>query len=532
MMSSLLSESHGSSIQLREYQLASAKRVESEWKAGKKNVCLVMAMGGGKTSTCGWLIDKHLKENKGSRVLIVCHMRKLARQFADSVERSFGIPASLEMGGHRDEGYPILSATVQTIASGISKGRWRKDEFDLIVMDESHLSLSAQFQVVAKHFSGAKVLGPTATPHRATGEDLRSFFDGWVELPEARMDSLIMSGHLAPITIKKIPIRIHINHRGSGDVTDTECAHAIEPYLASAADSITRQSVNRCGFVFLPLIATSKRFVEMLRKRGVRAEHVDGGMEEADINAAIRRLERNEVDLLCNSQLMGIGVDVPCVDFVCILRPTSSWAVYCQQVGRGLRLFKGNKYRPKKEDCVLLDVIFETERHNLLQTPECLVTTDPEERELMKQKMYGEKSELELDLMKLKQMVTSARERSLQDRLKEAAAREAEVVSATDFLRIAPMTRDTIFPTVEPWEKDPPSAQQVSALQRLGFDLATVRNKGHAYSLMKEVLERSKKGLCSIDVGRRAKALGHSDPWSLTQMEAKQFIESVQPKEA
>lgn len=510
---------------LRDYQELCTNQTEKCWDAGKQRVALISAMASGKTSMGAWLIRKHV--HTGGRALVICHMRKLVKQFRDSIESKVGLPVSLEMSGYKDEGYPVLCATVQTIAAGIARGRWRRDEFSLILMDEAHLAMAPQFQTVAKHFNQAKVLGVTATPHRGDGRDLRDFFDGWVELQEAKMDTLIQRGFLAPITIKKIPVKITLNGSGSGDFSDQECNHAIEPYLDSAADSIKVHADGRCGLTFLPLIATSQKFAQMLRERGIKAEHVDGEMDEEVVEGAIARLGRGEISMLTCSQLLGIGFDLPPINFICILRPTTSWTTYSQQVGRGLRTWTGSEDSswPPKTDCVLLDPIFETERHNLLQTPASLICDNPEEVAFMKARMSsGEEDDLEMDLMSLRNEAVSAREKALAARLQEASDRKSQVIDAMDFFLGINNTSAAHFEPTKPWEGEKPTPAQINTLQRMGFDLNTGVNKGQATILIREILNRTASGKSSLDTVRKCAKLGHENPWQLTEKQAQEYL--------
>lgn len=525
MLLDLFQNQSSADLILRDYQDLCTKEVIKCWDSGQNRVLLVSSMASGKTSMGAWLIRHFLSQ--GGRALVICHMRKLVKQFRDSIESKVGLPVSLEMSGYRDEGAPVLCATVQTISSGIARGRWSPDAFDLILMDEAHLAMAPQFQVVANHFQKSKVLGVTATPHRTDGKNLRDFFNGWVELPEARMDTLIQRGFLSPITIKKIPSKIKIESSGSGDFTDEEINHAIEPYLDSAADSVVIHARGRCGVTFLPLIATSEKFAKMLRDRGVRAEHVDGGMDEQVIESAISRLYRGEIEMLTCSQLLGIGVDIPPINFVCILRPTTSWTTYSQQVGRGLRTWEGSKDSlwPPKTDCVLLDPIFETEKHNLLQTPASLICSNDDDIQFMKSRMVsGEEEDLEMDLMSLMGEAVSAREKALADRLKEASERRAQVIDAMDFFLGVNNTSAANFQPTEKWEGEKPTPAQISTLQRMGFDVQSGINKGQATILIREIINRTASGKSSIDSVRKCAKLGHEDPWNLTERQAQQYI--------
>jgi ATP-dependent helicase IRC3 len=60
------------------------------------------------------------------------------------------------------------------------------------------------------------------------------------------------------------------------------------------------------------------------------------------------------------------GFDMPSISCVILAAPTKSGVVFSQRVGRGTRLFEG------KKDCIILDLVDSTTRHNLITLPTLL----------------------------------------------------------------------------------------------------------------------------------------------------------------
>ncbi len=52
------------------------------------------------------------------------------------------------------------------------------DAFDVVVIDEFHHAEARTYRRILDHLRPAELLGLTATPERADGIDVRSFFDG------------------------------------------------------------------------------------------------------------------------------------------------------------------------------------------------------------------------------------------------------------------------------------------------------------------------------------------------------------------
>jgi superfamily II DNA or RNA helicase len=80
------------------------------------------------------------------------------------------------------------------------------------------------------------------------------------------------------------------------------------------------------------------------RARGVRAVAVHSGINSAPRHSSIDQLARGELDMLFSVDMFNEGLDVPTIDTVLLLRPTSSPVVFLQQLGRGLRLSEGKTH--------------------------------------------------------------------------------------------------------------------------------------------------------------------------------------------
>ncbi len=67
--------------------------------------------------------------------------------------------------------------------------------------------------------------------------------------------------------------------------------------------------------------------------------------------AAIKALDKGQLDIIFTVDLFNEGVDIPSVDTILFVRPTESLTVFTQQIGRGLRIADG------KTHCVMIDLI-------------------------------------------------------------------------------------------------------------------------------------------------------------------------------
>jgi superfamily II DNA or RNA helicase len=530
MLSGLTMPKNRPHVKLRDYQQAYVDGVIEEWKQGRTKTLCCAPTGSGKTTLMGAIIAKEVEN--GGRVLVATDRKKLTRQFAHRTEVDFGIPCGVEMAGEEHGGEDVVCCTVQTITNRIAKGKFHPEQFTLLAFDEAHLSMAAGFQSVAQHFSKAKIVGLTATPRRGDKKDLLSFYDTLVE--KVTLSQLIDQGHLAPLTVKNIPIHIRLERQGKGDFDDAEIGHAIEPYLDSCADALIEGAKDRCSLVFLPLIATSERFTAMLNDKGLRAEHVDGTMGEDEVNKAIRRLELGQISCLCCSMILSTGVDIRPLNCILNLRPTRSWTLFVQQVGRGTRTFApardgppGTKW-PLKTDCILMDPLWLTSDHNLLQRPAVLVSENQEEVEAVERALKNGGGG---DLMAAKKSAREEREEILRKRLEAMKHKAARTIDAVELFTNSGHMELVGYEEMARWEKEKPSDKQIEFLTRQKVNIGPEMTKGMASKMIDIFMERINKGLASGGQIKFMQGLGMSEDeaWKMSFEGAKDWLNKNAP---
>lgn len=82
-------------------------------------------------------------------------------------------------------------------------------------------------------------------------------------------------------------------------------------------------------------------------KRGVKSVAVysnANGEFSGDRNQSIEKLKNQEMQVIFSVDMFNEGVDIASLDMIMFLRPTESPTVFLQQLGRGLRTYKGKEY--------------------------------------------------------------------------------------------------------------------------------------------------------------------------------------------
>lgn len=163
----------------------------------------------------------------------------------------------------------------------------------------------------------------------------------------------------------------------------------------------------------------------------------------------------------------------------------------CQMVGRGTRLFPG------KEELLLLDFLWHTERHELCR-PAHLICESPEVAKKMVENMEEETGVvLDLEAMEAKSAedVVAEREEALAKQLAEMRKRKRKLVDPLQFeMSIHAEDLSSYVPNFG-WEMAPPSEKQLKALEKYGIFTDEVGNAGKANLLLDRLNKRRNEGL-------------------------------------
>lgn len=314
-------------MNLRPYQIEARDAVLSEWQGGRARTLLVLPTGTGKTIVFSAVIAERVAA--GERVLVLAHRGELLDQAADKLRKSTGLMCAVEKAEESCLGswFRVVVGSVQTLMRPQRLAQFPAGYFGTIIIDEAHHCLSDSYQRVLEHFGGANVLGVTATPDRSDMRNLGQYFDSLAY--EYTLPKAIRDGYLSPIKALTVPLKLDISQVGvaAGDYKAAELGTALEPYLEQIAYQMRNYCQGRRTVVFLPLVATSQKFRDILQAHGFKAAEVNGN--SADRAEVLADFAAGKYDVLCNSMLLTEGWDCPAVDCIIVLRPTKSRSLYC-----------------------------------------------------------------------------------------------------------------------------------------------------------------------------------------------------------
>lgn len=508
-------------MELRPYQSEAKSAILSEWDKGVNKTLLVLPTGCGKTIVFCKLAEECV--SRGSRVLILAHRGELLDQAADKMHKATGLRCAFEKAENsaEDSWYRITVGSVQTLMRQDRLDRFSRKHYDIIIVDEAHHVLADSYQRIFDHFSEAKILGVTATPDRGDMRNLGQFFESCAY--EYTLPKAIKQGYLSPIKALTIPLKLDLSGVSlqSGDFKASDVSNTLDPFLGQIADEIKAHCTGRKTVIFLPLVATSQKMRGILEERGFKAAEVNGSSKDRD--EVLKDFDGGKYDVLCNSMLLTEGWDCPTVDCVVCLRPTKVRSLYCQIVGRGTRI------APGKEDLLLLDFLWHSEKHELCR-PACLIASDDEVAKKATEQLEevaGCAVDLEEAIEKAESACIADREEALAKKLAEMRHKKRKLVDPLQFEMSIEAEDLASYVPAFGWEAAPPSDKQKATLEKLGILPDEIDNAGKAAKILDRLDKRRTEGLTTPKQIRflEQRGFNHVGKWEFES--AKKLIDRI-----
>ena len=309
-------------IKLREYQHECVESVRASIKKGNKRILLVMPTGAGKTMVASYIISA--AREKKNKVLFIAHRKELIEQTHNHLKK-FGIDAGVIMAKHplTDLSKNVQIASIQTLVNR------SYPQAELIFIDEAHRTHGETYKKICQAYLGKCIIGLTATPIRLDKKGLGDIYDDMIV--GTTIQDLISDGYL-------VSTRHFIGDENAEDLT----GNIINNWKTYASD---RKTV-----IFTKNVEHSKRIVQALNSlKHDTAMHLDANTPRHKREAILKKLEKGEIQVLSNCNVLSEGWDMPSVSCCVLARSTDSLTMYLQQAGRVLRP------APDKKDAIILD---------------------------------------------------------------------------------------------------------------------------------------------------------------------------------
>jgi ATP-dependent helicase IRC3 len=363
---------------LRPYQSKQIHDVLQAFGNGYSRVLFVQSTGCGKTLTFGKMIES-IRQSDPAPALIIAHREELLYQ---AVKAMRFLDPTCRVGVEISDVYcprsvDVICASVASIGrKGSKRLAWlERMRPSVIVIDECHHSTAPTYVEVVRRFGGfdgVPVIGCTATPKRLDKQMLHGNDSAVFELmtePYLLRDA-IRDGWLTPIRGWVIKTEIDLDAVGSsgGDFKTHELSLAVNARsrTSEAIRHWREKAGHRKTVVFCVDVEHAMSVRDAFMADGISALCVHGGMHVDDRRRSLAAHKAGDVQVLTNVNVLTEGYDDPSVDCILMLRPTKSWSLFVQCVGRGTRLYPG------KRDLIVIDVVDVSKKHDLASIPAIL----------------------------------------------------------------------------------------------------------------------------------------------------------------
>lgn len=310
---------------------------------------VVMATGTGKTVVAGLDYRRLHAAEKVDSLLFVAHRDEILTQSQNTFRHilrdgSFG---ERLVGGDRPNEWRHVFASVQSLAR-LDLAELDPQRFDMVIVDEFHHAgpETKTYARLLNHLHPKILLGLTATPERADGQDILSWFGGRVSA-ELRLWEALERSLLSPFQYFGVADGTDLSgmqwKRGSGyapaELTNLYTGH--DARLAIVLRTV-RDKIPEVGRMRALGFCVSIDHAEFMARRfsnaGIPSRAVTSRTPADERHQALAALRSRTVNVLFTVDLFNEGIDLPEIDTVLFLRPTESATVFLQQLGRGLRL--------------------------------------------------------------------------------------------------------------------------------------------------------------------------------------------------
>jgi len=338
---------------LRDYQIKGLDLISEMFRSGFKKVLLHLDTGAGKTVMFSEAITRTVAREYNA--IMAVHGRDLVNQASKRLFREF-VPHGVYMAGH-----PLYRPweKIQLCSIDTLRSRNVYPKADLVVIDEAHMATTPAWMRFSEQYPDAYFISVTATPYmkksiRHVAETVVRPID-FMELVEKKY--LVDARYIVPTKIDLSGIKIQ-----AGDYHKGQLEKRINTgkLVGDIVSTWIKFAGNRPSVCFAVSVAHSLEIVSQFEKAGIRAVHVEASTKDADRESAIKGLGNGSIKVISNVGILCTGVDIPYLGCIIMARPTKSYPLYIQQLGRGTRPFDG------KSDFLVLDHAGNVLRHGFI----------------------------------------------------------------------------------------------------------------------------------------------------------------------
>jgi len=275
----------------------------------------------------------------------------------------------------------VVIASAQTLHRRLDK--LSPEMFDLIIVDECHLAAATTWVKFLTHFTPKLLVGISATPTREDNLQLGDVFDEIVY--EYGIKEGVENGYLCELDAIRVKTTVSLDkvRTTGGELNQKDLAEEIDTPERNqlVVSSYIKYAKGRRGIFFCADINHAIHLAQVFNEMGIRTAAISSN-EELTPNRQenIDLYSKGIITILTNVMVLTTGIDIPDTGVIGHASPTKSLTKYIQCTGRGTRL-KSKEFVDKfGQNCIVLDFVDSTNRHNLVNSWELDKDKHPEER--------------------------------------------------------------------------------------------------------------------------------------------------------
>lgn len=372
----------------REYQTEAIQAVRDKYRQGVTKPLISLPTGTGKTIVFSLIVQA--AANRENRSLILAHRDELIVQAVDKlahVAPELVSQVGVVQGPSDNWENLVTVASVQSLhhrRRARIKAAMGAKPWAIGIVDEAHHVAADSYQNLLEDFgfledNGSLLIGVTATPQRADGNDLGETFQEMVYHRDILW--MIRKGYLCDLRGIQVKLAMDLgtvrtNH-GDYNLGDLDTAMTAAEAGRHVVGAWQRHAAERKRtLVFTPTVALADDIATRFRAEGISAVNISAHADDRKARRAILAdFKAGNIQVITNALLLTEGFDEPLVDCIVVARPTKSQPLYQQMVGRGTRTAAG------KDDCLVLDMVGASERMDLTTLPKMFGLGDLTEEE-------------------------------------------------------------------------------------------------------------------------------------------------------
>lgn len=308
---------------------------------------VIAATGTGKT----YMSAFDILEFNPKRLLFLVHREDILRDAKDtyrSLCKNKNVSMGLYTGNIKDEEAHYLFSTVQTMERNMTS--FSRDSFDYIVVDEAHHSTSPTYKKILGYFNSKFLLGITATPERCDTGNIFDVFDNNVAL-EIRLNKALEHDLIVPFHYFGITDIDSVDYK---NISLDNISEVSKKLMISSRTDFIIEKMNFYGFdgtkqkaIGFCINKEHAYYMEKeFNKCGIESIALTGEDSVDKRREYIKMLESDDHSLkvIFTVDIFNEGIDIPSINQILMLRPTSSPIIFIQQLGRGLRKYEDKEF--------------------------------------------------------------------------------------------------------------------------------------------------------------------------------------------